>query len=243
MIRIKKHGRAGPQRSTLRSYFPALLTLALLIPIQSANADAQTTSGTINLGNTLIYGTTSYSVDYSYPSKAQVGSNLNVTLTMHVNSETGLVTYTSHYQFLLDVIVGEHHLNASISGGNNTALPIAKYPGSIWGPNTVAIPLTVNNTGLAKGQSSNATVTVTLEDLIWYGPPLSLFDTEPPMSGGIGSLTVQNSVATSSSSGTDQTSGQNQTYLPYALLASGVVLMLSAVFLPRASRPPQANPK
>jgi len=42
-------------------------------------------------------------------------------------------------------------------------------------------------------------VSVTLEDLIWYGPPLSLFDTEPPMTGGIGSLTIQNSVATSSS--------------------------------------------
>jgi hypothetical protein len=103
--------------------------------------------------------------------------------------------------------------------------------------------LTAENTGIAKGQSANATVTVTLQDLVWYTTPISLLDTEPPMEAGAGSLIIENPATPVSSSNTGQTTGQTQTYLPYALLASGAVLMLSAVFLSRGPRSPQANHK
>jgi hypothetical protein len=244
MFATRIEGRVGAKRTPARRFLPVLLTIALLVPIQSIDAAVPNTSGTVQLGNTLIYGTTAYSVDYLYPSQAQVGTNLSITVTLHVNELTGLAEYISHYQFNVEVNVGLKTLNGTITGGNNTALPLPKYPGAVWGPNTLAIPLTANNTGLAKGDSANATVSITLQDLVWYNVPIGNLVSEPPMLGAIGSLIIQNSVATSSSSTSGgQSTGQTQTYLPYILLASGAVLMLSAVFLPRGPRPPQANHK
>ena len=242
MFRTKTNGSRGAMPASFRRFLPVLLTAALLIPIQSVDAAAPTTSGTIQLGNTLIYGTTAYAMDYNYSSQAQVGSNLSITITLHIGALTGLVEYISHYQIIVDVnLPGTRVLNSSIIGGNNSAFPIPKYPGSVWGPNTVHIPLTADNTGLAKGQTANATVSVILQDLVWYGGQLGIFDSEPPMQGSAGSVTISNGATTSTGSSTGQTGGQTQAYLPYALLASGAVLMLSAVFLPRGPRPSQAT--
>jgi len=99
------------------------------------------------------------------------------------------------------------------------------------------MPLTQDNTGIGTGQSANATVSVELQDLIWYGAPLSLYDTEPPMDGGAGSLVIQNSVTSTTGSSSGQTNGQIQAYLPYGLMVSGAFLMLAAVFLSRQRSP------
>jgi hypothetical protein len=168
-----------------------------------------------------------------------VGTNLTIAVTLHVNALTGLVEYLYDYRIVANVYVGTQRvLNGSVNGVYLRFL----YPGSTWGPNNVTIPLTEANTGLAKGESANATVTITLGDTVWIaGPQISLYLTEPAMQGSAGSLVVQNAVATTSTSANGQ--GAGQSYLPYALIASGVVLVLLVVFLPRGHRSPQANKK
>jgi hypothetical protein len=242
MLRHKKIGHDGKAgRQMLMIVLPVLLAVTSLIAVPNTYAEAQITSGVTALSNTLAYGNTAYSIDYSYPSTADVGSNLTIAVTLHVNSLTGLVEYITNYGIFINVFVGAGHvLNGSVAGAANATL---LYPGAAWGPNEIIIPLTADNTGLAKGASANATLSIRLVDRIRYGGQIGVYDTEPAMQGQAGSLTIQNSVPVSSSSTIGQTSGQAQTYLPYALLTVGSVLMLSAAFFPSGTRPPQTKPK
>ena len=241
MLRKKEYNRGregGTRRPTPWRLSLALLTVVLLVPVQDALAVVQSTSGTVLLGNTVEYGTTAYSVHYTYPSTAAVGTNLTITVTLHVNSLTGLVEYIADYRLVADISIGANELAGTAFSADNAPF---LYPGASWGPNNVTIPLTANNTGLAKGASANATVSITLGDEVYYGGGLSTYTTEPPMQGPAGSLVIQDSVAPISGSTTSQVTGQARTYLPYALLALGVVLMLSAVLLPHRPRSPPPN--
>jgi hypothetical protein len=235
----------GAGRTSPKSFTPVILAILLLIPVQSAYAAVQTTSGAVQLSNALSNGNTAYSVQYSYPSTADVGTNLNVTLTLHVDSLTGLVDYLYVYRLVVNVFIGTDVLNGSVSSGSGVGAgdligSDRLYAGSNWGPNSVTFPLTADNTGLAKGASTNATVIITLEDSVYEG-----YDTsEPSMQGSAGSLLIQNPAGTpNSTTTTGQTTDQTQTYLLYALLALGAFLMLSAVLLPRGPQSAQANQK
>jgi hypothetical protein len=241
MLSNKRGGRKGSRarRDVSRCILPILLAMLILFPVQNTHAAVQTTSGTTQLSNTLTVGDTAYSVEYSYPSTAQVGTNLTLTFTVHVDSLTGLVEYLYSYSLVVDVSIGQDVLRGSITSDNGANY---LYPGSNWGPNNVTIPLTEGSTGLAKGASTNATVSVTLEDTEWWGAPLSIFQTEPAMQGAAGSLVIQDSVAsTTTSSATSQGGGQTQTYLPYALIGSAAILAVLAVFMPDGPRPHQTN--
>jgi len=244
MLRHEKPDRVdirGALRTTPRRFVTVLLTLILLIPVQNIDAAGQNVSGTTRLSNTLTYGTTAYSVDYLYPSQIETGTNLTIAVTLHVTALTGLVEYIAAYRIIVNVFIGAHHfLNGSLSSGVNSP---HLYSGSSWGPNNVTIPLTADNTGLAKGESANATLSVTLQDSLWYGLPRFVTETEPAMQGQAGSVVIQNSVPSSNGSATGQGAGAGQTYLPYALLTSGAALMLLAVFLPRGPRSSQTNLK
>jgi hypothetical protein len=232
-----------PERARLKTILSLLLVAMLLIQVQRTQATIQTNSGTVELGNTLEYGTTAYSVAYSFPSTVAVGTNLTIALTLNVDSLTGLVEYIIHPQLNAKVFIGANVLTSIVSLSNSSR---TLYPGSSWGPNNVTIPLTAQSTGLAVGASDNATVSVTLEDEVYYGGGgvfqggLNTFGTEPPMEGAAGSVLVQNLAATSSSTTSGANTGQTQTVLPYTLLASGVVLMLVVVVIrrwPQSSQP------
>src|SRR5271166_3546634 len=134
-------------RTTLSRLLPLLPIIVLLVPVQSLDATVQPSSGTVQLGNVLTYGTTAYSVDYSHPMTAAVGTNLTIAFTLNVNSLSGAVEYISSYSIAVNVYIGAQIIgNGSIvSALNATHL----YPGGSWGPNTVTIPLTANGTGLA----------------------------------------------------------------------------------------------
>ena len=218
-----------------------LIVAAPLISAQKARGEGQVVTGTALLSNSLQYGSTAYAVIYSHPSAAEVGTNLTLTITLRVVSFTGLVDYIYNYGITARVFAGTHVLNGSVSAGTN---PVFLYPGAVWGPNNITIPLTEANTGVAKGSSVNATVSLTLADLVYFGGQLGITMNEPPMQGDAGSLLIGNSV----SSSTSQTGGVNsqgpggallvQTLFLYALLATGAILMLVAAFLPRiAPRP------
>jgi len=199
-------------------------------------------SGTTGqLGNNMAHGTTSYVVDYTYPSVAQVGMNLTVSLTLRVGQFSGLIEYITAYELDVQLFVGTQQLESFINGPIAFNSSSYLYPGGIWGPNNATFPLTEADTGLAPGASANATFSVTLKDSAYFGVPLIVYETEPAMDGLGGALLIQNHV-TSSTSNTS-TTGQSsaQTFLPYALLASGAVLIAAAVFLPRGPRSPPPN--
>ncbi len=236
-----KHGHEGGLKQTrVRRHWPALLAVILLIPALGVNAEAQNASGTATLGNSLQYGNTSYSVGCSYPSTALVGSNLTITVTLHVISLTGLVEYITNYGIVAQVFVGSQVLEGSaLSTANATFL----YPGSSWGPFNITIPLTANNTGLAKGDSANATLGITLRDSVFYSAPqLNVYVTEPPMQGVAGSLLIENPATSTSTSTTTPSAGPiSITYA--ALVVAGAVMMIGAALWPRVPRSTRANQK
>ncbi|MDA4118832.1 MAG: hypothetical protein OK455_10885 [Thaumarchaeota archaeon] len=161
-------------------------------------------------------------------------------ISVHVVSLTGLIEYVTAYRVVVNVFVGNGHLlNASFIS-NDTASFL--YPGSTWGPLNVTLPVTAQNTNLATGQSTNATVSITLQDEVYYGVPRYNTETEPAMQGEAGGLLIQNVVASTTTS-TQVSGGTGQNYLPYALLSSGAVLMVLGVFLTRGPRPPKATEK
>jgi hypothetical protein len=212
--------------------------MVFLTPIQNAQAAVQVTSGAVQLSNTLSVGDTAYSVDYSYPSIAQVGSNLTIALTLDVDSLTGLVEYVFNYGLVVDVFVGQNVLTGSIYSTNGAPF---LYPGATWGPNNITIPLTENNTGLSPGASANSSVTIMLEDTLWWGGQLSILHTEPAMQGSAENIVIQNPAESTRSFTTAQAAGQSKTYLPYELLALGTVLVASAVFVSLTSRTVRAK--
>lgn len=205
-----------------------LLVIALLLSFRSVSASVETTSGTVALSNILNYGTTGYTVDYAYPSVTQVGTNLTISLTLIVDSQTGLVDYTTAYNLLVDVYVGnEPALKGSVNSSLNAPF---LYQGARWGPNNVTIPLTAANTGLKKGESANATVSVTLQSAVYYSLPVETSETQPAMEGQAGTLVVQNGVPSGASAA-------GNGYYTVALVSSGVILVLIAVVMPRGPRP------
>lgn len=223
---------------------PLLVTLIILAPFQSAMAAVQMESGsTQQLGNTTNQGTTSYVVDYTYPSAAQVGSNLTVSLSLHVQAFSGVIEFILGYELQVALYVGQQEQQVTIAGPGGFNASSFLYPGGIWGPVNATFPLTQNNTGLALGQSTNATFSVTLLDSVYVGAPYYHIETENPMQGQGGTLLIQNGV-TSTSTSLSSTTGHStsQTLLPYALLASGAVLIVGAIIMPRGPRSPPPPP-
>jgi hypothetical protein len=242
MLRKEKYGGRGkgPRRTVACLLLPALLVIVTLTPFNGARAaTAQNTSGTIHLSNSLDYGNTAYSVDYSYPSTAEVGTNLTIAVNLHTISLTGLIEYVNNFRLVAFVYIGPQIvLNGSIDSGSQ---PLYQRSGATWGPSNIIVPLTDRNTGVSVGESANATVSITLSDTLWVGgPAISQYRTEPAMQGDAGALVIQNGVTSSGSQPAQDTA---QTYLPYALVASGAVLMLLTVFFLRGPRSSRENQK
>jgi hypothetical protein len=223
---------------------PLLMTLILLAPFQSAGAAVQIESGsTQQLGNTMSHGSTSYVIFYTYPSAAQVGSNLTISLSLRVQAFSGVIEFAVGYEMRVQLFVGTEQQQVTISGPAGFNSSAFLFPGATWGPINATFPLTEADTGLAVGQSTNATFSATLLDNIYVGAPYLIYETEPAMTGQGGTLLIQN-VGTSSASSTSTTgTSSGQTLLPYALLASGAVLIAAAIFIPRGPRPPPPNQK
>src|SRR5450756_224618 len=93
-------------RATLSRLLPLLLIIVLLVPVQSLGATVQASSGAVQLVNVLTYGTTAYSVDYSHPTTAAVGTKLTIAFTLHVNSLSGAIQYISTYGIAVYVYIG-----------------------------------------------------------------------------------------------------------------------------------------
>ena len=158
-------------------------------------------------------------------------------------SSPGYLEYTLGYELQVELFVGAQQQQVTIDGPVGLNASSFLYPGGIWGPNNATFPLTEANTGLAIGQSANATFSVTLLDSVQIGSPYLFFETEPPMDGQGGSLLVENAMTSSTSSSSIAGGSSGQSLLPYALLASGAVLIAAAIFIPRGTRSPPPNQK
>jgi hypothetical protein len=213
----------------------------LLACSQTVDAVSMTTGMTQTIGNVLTNeGTTSYVIYYSYPSVAYVGTNLTISLSLHVNQFSGYVEYIQGYRLGLQLFVGENSLQETINGpeGLNRTL----YPGATWGPENFTFPLNESDTGVTPSTSENATLAVTLGDTVWFGEPWNVFMTEPPMETQAGSLIIENQpISSTTSVSTAARSGGSQSLLLYALLASVAVLIVAAALIGRRPRPPAAK--
>jgi len=222
----------------------AILAVLMLVSFQGVRAAVPTTSGvTETMGNALTSGSTSYNVYYSYASVAQVGTNLTISLTLHVNAFTGRIEYIYDYALEAQIFIGTQELDQTVSGPAGSNSSSFLYPGATWGPINFTFPLTEANTGLTMGQSDNATLEITLRDTTYIGVPFSQYLTEPPMQASGGGFLLQDAVASSTTSSSSSSQGSGQTILPYALVASGALLMVAAVITPRSPRPATSDRK
>ena len=101
--------------------------MVLLIQSQKTYAAVESTSGSVHLGNTLQYGATAYSVEYSYPSTAEVGTSLTIAVTLHVDSLTGLVEYIYNYQLIAKVFIGANVLDGQRLYGQQWHVPVPRF--------------------------------------------------------------------------------------------------------------------
>jgi hypothetical protein len=197
---------------------------------QSVFVDSADFIGPVAVSNKLGNGT--YTISYDYPSTADVGSNFTAHVSLVVNDLTGLQMLT--YQYEITVQVGLSNGNGMLQLVSGTA-PL--YPGAVWGPKNVTIPVTEANTGLSKGQQENATVTIRLGITTYIGYPFNQprIQTMIPTAKLVGNLTVNDQVVTSqTSNGGNSGSGVNlAAFLPYLTLGAGAFLVCLGVFFPR----------
>jgi hypothetical protein len=222
------------RRPSRRLVLSSLAAIILLAPLQATTA---TTGATNTIGNDIPgIGTTSYVVRYSYPSMARVGTNLTISLTLHLNEFGGEVEYIDKYAMELQLFVGANVLSETINGpvAQNASL----YPGAEWGPENFTFPLTESGTGVAPGTSENATLMVTLEDSVFYYglgaiEGMGLYEeTEPSMQASAGSLVIANPPTSSLTTHSTGSRGV-ETDLPYylaAAAATGLVFLLGVAF-------------
>ena len=105
----------GGARRALMLYLPLLVALILLATFQSAMAAVQIESGmTQQLGNTPNRGTTSYVIYYTYPSMVPVGSNLTISLSLHVGSFSGVIEFTVGYEIAVQLYVGRQQQQVTL---------------------------------------------------------------------------------------------------------------------------------
>jgi hypothetical protein len=232
-MKMEDRGEYGRR---MRRVLPVVLVGALILSLQSVAAQTQMETGSATVGNTLQNGVTSYDLEYTHPTVAQVGQNLTIEATLHVNQFSGQVEYIAAYTLLAEVFIGDNYLsaNTTVAAGPNYL-----YPGGNWGPLNLTVPLTATDTGIPTGSSVNATVSLTLSDYVYVGIPYLTYVTEPPMTGQAGSVIIQNDVATvTTSSNQGSGSGNGSSTTAYVLLGAGVVLMVFAVVLPRGPKAP-----
>jgi len=203
--------------------FEVLLLLILVAPVSVAFASSnapQVVSGTDTIPVSLTAGNSVYSISYSYPASADVGSNLTVAIGLGVVSFTGDKLYVSSYSLsaLISFPSGKT-VSDSISVSNSSAFI---YEGGTAAPTSIVLPLTAENSGLAPGQSTLVNVTVGFTDEVWYEPPVGNYYPE------YGSVVVGQAVVTNPAS--------PPIWQPIALIGSGAILLSAGLFLKRSSR-------
>jgi|SRR5712692_4594149 len=186
--------------------------------------------GPLAASNKLGNGT--YSVSYNYPSQVDVGSNFTTHVSLKVDELNGLQELTFQYQ--VTVQLGLPNGSGMIQAVSGTA-PL--YPGAIWGPKNVSIPITEANTGLSSGQIANATVVIRLGITTYVGYPFNqpAIQTMIPPAKAVGNTTIfdQAGPGGALSGGSPDLMVSLTALLPYLTLCVGVILLFVGAFYSR----------
>ncbi len=219
--------------SSLEKVLLVLIASSMVLSGVSVQALGPNESGTTHLSSSGAYGSSYFTVNYQYQSTVSTGSNLVVSLTLHVDSITGQEAYILNYEFVVTVYVDLSHVLKAAVGevnlANNTGQGRVLYPGAHWGPVNVTLPVSSSNTGIPTGQLKNANVSITLNFEAWIGTP---YDYDLPEGAQASAGAVQINGGTNS--------GSN---LPaYALVAGGVGIAIAVLVLSRNRKLPSENP-
>lgn len=163
----------------------ALIILAAA-PFQAVAAGSYT-RGSFRVVDSNNYGTSVYTIDYSYPSTIQVGQQFNVTLTLFVTNLTGLKLYLDNYSFSVNLLSPSGSFIGS--AGIKTGVSRALYPGGHWGPVNVSVPIRPSAVGIGPGGSESANITVGTITSVFYDFPL-YYDMLDTGSSSVGNVQV-----------------------------------------------------
>jgi len=109
-------------------------------------------SGSFGVAVTNASGSSSYTIQYSYPSVVTVGQNATVTIVLFVNQLTGLKLFVSAYNVTATVGSNSSGFVGSGTVGYwppSTALGASGdlYPGAHWGPEKLNVTITTPASG------------------------------------------------------------------------------------------------
>lgn len=168
-------------------------------------------------------GTATYTIFYSMPQQAQVGSNLVVPFKLYVDNLTRLMNFLNDYNVTLSLSLHDGKQLSATEGVTGTEAAndlgaLQLHTGQGWGPVNFTIPLTTSNTGLGQGQEVlvNASMTV-LADIYFNQPVNTVRFGEATVS--VGDMAIADGTP----------SGPQTNYLGIGLLGMGLVLVVVAV--------------
>jgi hypothetical protein len=207
----------------------SILTLTLLT-VGTARAAVPMNRGSVQLSQNLngVYGISTYTVQYDFPSSVQTGSNLTFQLTLVVDNLTQVQSYITLYSLVVTVYaLNPQPLTGQV--GEDTGLkPL--YPGGHWGPYNVTIPVTSANTGAAPGAPVNASVSLALQTKVSLGGQYVGSTVPENPQAALGYVIINEGGSSTGGSGN---------YVPYLLVGVGVVVLaVSALVFGRKTRGP-----
>lgn len=204
----------------MRALWGMLLCVALLSPLaadSTSGPTAQIISGTVDIPSNQANGNSVYSISYSYPNSANVGTNFSVGVTFGVANFTGYKVHVETYDIsVLLTFSNGLVVNGTVSVSNSSAII---YPGGVANPANVVLPLTSKNTGVAPGQATLTNVTIGFYDTVWNEPPVSNFVPEYG-SAVVGQVLVSNP-------------SPRPLWQPELLIVAGAVLLGSGLLVRR----------
>jgi hypothetical protein len=167
-------------------------------------------------------GNATYTVYYEFPSSVSVGSNFTAQVSLQVNGLAGLEEYLTNYELSVELGLPS---GQGLSQFQANTSPM--YPGGIWGPRNITIPITQSDTGLSVGSSISASVTIRMSTTVHVGYPLLTHVTHTDAKS-VGNVTI-----TSGPPGGSSTNGINGIYFSYFTVGVGCVLVSIAVIFPK----------
>ena len=183
-----------------REILAVLLAISLAVVAATPQTHGQNapSSGSFSVVVPGSRGTSSYTVDWSYPSSVTVGQKFNVSATLFVDGLTGLKLFVDTY-FLTSLM--ELPGKAFVASGNvSSAYGCDRpqgcgsphiYPGEHWGPENISLTVT-NPSNVIPSGNSIATVSFGFVTTVWYDAPASQ-DYQEAGSQIAGNITLVNS--------------------------------------------------
>lgn len=215
----------------------ALLVAASLYPHATGSAPL----GEFEVTSQSYLGYAQLTVAYNATATASVGTDLAVTATVSVDNLTGSEQYIRDYVLVATLLCDDRTVNSSL--GSPVPTQRYLYPGARWGPLNFSIPITEGDTGLAPGQTANASLTLDLiTDVSYDSPGLRLSGYAPVYGEGSVFVTIHDPGTPTAAVG-EASSAPALPVVPSVLVAAGLCLLaIRLAAFRRAPQTPRARP-